>query len=110
MGHARALIGVDDNLLQLDIYNRIIKEDLSVRKVEELVRKVQKSEKSEKKEDHHEDEAFLKTFEEVKNRLSSIFGSAVDFSKTPKGNGKITIPFATEDELNRIMGILESKQ
>ncbi len=110
MGHARAILGADDVKKQTEIYLKIVKEDLSVRKVEELVRKVgkQQHEPEEEKKNDHQDEQFLQQFEEVKTKLNNLFSTNIDFIKLPKGNGKIVIPFKSEDELNHILSILQN--
>ncbi|MCB9018653.1 MAG: ParB/RepB/Spo0J family partition protein [Paludibacteraceae bacterium] len=115
MGHARALIGVEDPASQLDIYNQIIKNSYSVRKVEELVRtlaekldenpNVPSDEGNRQKEGDGEDEYLL-----LKDKLESLFTSKVDISKNNKGKGKITIPFKNDEELEKIMEIFDSIQ
>lgn len=106
MGHARAIINVENPADQLYIFNKILKEDLSVRKVEELVRELQRSKT---------DEVTTKTtasgspasreLAQLQSRLSSHFGTRV----AVKGDGKkgeIRIPFMSVEDLNRILDIL----
>ena len=111
MGHARAIIGVDDPMAQLNIFQQITKEDLSVRKVEELVRKLNKPEAivEETKPAVADDEQFLQNFEEIKTRLNNALGSKVELTKSPKGSGKITIVFKSDEELNNILTIIEKQ-
>ncbi|MBR4970148.1 MAG: ParB/RepB/Spo0J family partition protein, partial [Paludibacteraceae bacterium] len=88
MGHARALVGVDDPVAQLNIFSQIISEGLSVRKVEELVRNLG----VEKKPKIKSSQADLKEeYSELKTKLSELFSSKVDLSCDAKGKGKITI-------------------
>jgi len=112
MGHARALIGVEDPASQLDIYNQIIKNSLSVRKVEELVRSLSEKKEIEKKEEEStssltpdDDEYSL-----LKEKLQSLFSSKVEIQKNNKGKGKISIPFKNDEELEKIMEIFDSLQ
>lgn len=108
MGHARALLGVDDPSAQLLVYNQIIKFDYSVRKVEEVVRTlntdVDKENSTAKSVKVHPE------YDKLKDQLSMILGSKVSFSRNEKGDGRITIAFKSDDELVRLMGLLEKLQ
>ncbi len=110
MGHARALISVPNTEDQLAIYHQILSEDLSVRKVEEMARKL----------DRQEDEGevvqkgtpgkkggYPAEYEELKVHLSQFFQAKVDFSLNQQGKGKIIIPFGSGKDLERIVGILD---
>ena len=107
MGHARAIINIEDPKEQLELYYRIVKQDMSVRKVEELVRKL-----TEKKEKQEESDAEKKplppTYEELRNHLSEFFKASVEFRRNNKGAGKIVIPFVSDDDLERIIAIFDS--
>lgn len=104
MGHARALINIENVDTQLDIFKRAIEQDLSVRKVEELVRLAMagKQQKEEKKEpaDGGREIANLQT------KLASHFGTRVQVKSDGK-KGEIKIPFVSVDDLNRILEILD---
>ncbi len=105
MGHARALVGVDDLALQLMLHKRIIKEHLSVRDIEDIIRKYSdsKSKKSDKtKEVDH-------VHKQIQDMLSAFFGSKVMLKRKPDGKGKITVNFNSDDELNRILDAVEEK-
>jgi ParB family chromosome partitioning protein len=109
MGHARALVNIEDPHIQIDIYYKIIEEDLSVRQVEELVRKSQekgedKNLKKERKEKIHQD------FTQLEEHLSHFFGTGIQFRLNEKGKGKIVIPFESTDELERIISIFDRLQ
>ena len=103
MGHARALLGVDDPQKQLSIYQQIIKESLSVRKVEELVRASATKEDKRTKQTNNQAE-----FELLSKRLSSFFNTKVSLTSNNKGKGKISINFSNEEELEKIIEILDS--
>ena len=102
MGHARALISVDDQKQQLEIFERIIDEVLSVRDVENLARKAKRSmvepgELNQKKE----------YYKDAKFAISQGLNARVDLKFLPKGNGKITIDFTNEHDLNRLLLLLQ---
>ena len=106
MGHARTLVNIDDPAKQIDIYYHIIREDLSVRATEELVRQLQSAAvrdpaKSEKRKKLNTE------FEELGKQLSGLFGTEVQFRINEKGRGKITIPFSDSDEMERIIAMLD---
>ena len=111
MGHARALLALDSPSLQVKLYKEIIKNNYSVRKVEEMVKSLNNGEdvKTVKKtlkgqstlSEHHE---------AMKNRIGSLMGTKVQMACSQSGKGKITIPFASEEELTRLMQIFEKIQ
>jgi len=106
MGHARTLVNIEDPAKQIDIYYHIIREDLSVRATEELVRQFQSAAtrdpaKAEKRKKLNTE------FEELGKQLSGLFGTEVQFRINEKGRGKITIPFSDSDEMERIIAMLD---
>lgn len=106
MGHARAIINVTDPETQVMIYKQIIAYDFSVRKVEEIVRKLNSEEiapaKTKKQAVKFPDE-----YEKLKNHLSKHFATNVDFKINNKGKGQIVIPFNSGKDLERIIGVLD---
>jgi ParB family chromosome partitioning protein len=105
MGHARSLVGVEDVNLQVQLFTKIIESDLSVREVEDIIRKYKEVKiiddfQSKKTE-------LSSVYASLQNELSDSFLAKVKFVITPKGNGKITIPFTSETDLERILGILD---
>jgi len=108
MGHARALINLEDIEDQQYVFEETIKNDLSVRKVEELVRKLQAGIKEEKNPaDGKGSGTEAKEYEDLTTHLSKHFGTKVDFKRNTKGTGKIVIPFTSDEELERIIAILD---
>jgi ParB family chromosome partitioning protein len=105
MGHARAIINVEDKDLQMKILNKILSDELSVRATEELVRKRTES-KSEGSE-QSDKSSLPKEYEDLRNHLSRFFEATVEFKRNNKGTGKIVIPFASDEDLERIVGILD---
>lgn len=107
MGHARALINIEDTNDQLFVFEQIITEGLSVRKVEEIARDIKepKNENVEKK---------IKTkdltYQELENQLTRFFDSKVEFKRTDNGNGKIVISFKNDLDLERIISILDKQK
>jgi ParB family chromosome partitioning protein len=102
MGHARAIVNLENPDQQLEIYKKIISADLSVRKVEEMVRLIQNPpEKS------INNEPTKKEYEELRVHLARQFGADVDFKRSNKGNGKIVISFKSDEDLERIIAILD---
>ncbi len=110
MGHARTIINIDDPQMQMNVFNRIIKEGLSVRKTEEIVRKLHATKNHENQTDKSNQQHSLpKEYEELKNELSQYLKTNVDFKRNGKGSGKIIIPFKSDEELDRIIAIFDQK-
>jgi len=108
MGHARAIINIDNSETQTLIYNQIVKMGLSVRRVEEIVRNLNNKEVMEPIDG--EKQKFPKEYQSLKKQLDKIFNSKVDFSMNSNGKGKIVIPFKSSDELDRIVKIIENQK
>ena len=108
MGHARALLSLESPSMQIKLFKEIQKNGYSVRKVEDLVRNFKSSET-----DGDESQKITlrpqlpKEFNVLKKRLSAFLNTQVQMSCSAKGKGKITIPFADEQELERIMNIFD---
>lgn len=104
MGHARALISVDSIEKQLFLHNQIIEKGLSVRKVEELVRNLGNSEEVKKAK-----KAVPVSFEyqKLQRELASKFSTRVKLKVTENGKGAIEIPFVSEEDLSRILELLD---
>lgn len=98
MGHARALINVDDPTKQLEIFERIIDEVLSVRDVENLARRAKTTTKSQ---DGNQDQK--QYYSTARQNMAHYLNAKVDLKFLPKGNGKITIEFTNEHDLNRLI-------
>ena len=108
MGHARALVTIPDPVLQLNLYSRIIEEGLSVRKIEAIVKKeVAELFKSNTTKTQKPVQRTSQEFDALKNHLSRFFDSPVDFKYSKSGKGKITIPFNSNEDLERIIGIFD---
>lgn len=106
MGHARAIINVKDPDTQIMIYKQIVAYDFSVRKIEEIVRKLN-AEENETPQAKKAAKKFPQEYEQLKNHLSKHFEANVDFKINNKGKGQIVIPFKSGKDLERIIGILD---
>lgn len=117
MGHARALITMNDPVAQLTLYSFILEDGLSVRAVEAMVRdfadgkpieklttSLPSKEQTAKKKENN---LLTEDFEVLKQHLSSFFKTDVQFSCNKDGKGRITIPFKTTEELERIIEKLD---
>lgn len=107
MGHARALVNIKDSDMQLMIYDEIFKHEYSVRRVEEIVRKYNEDNQSFKPEEKIKAPDFPTEYLDLSNHLSKFFKSKIDFKMDQNGKGKITIPFGSGKDLERILGILD---
>lgn len=104
MGHAKAIISIEDKAVQMMIFEQILRHDYNVRKTEEVVRNL--SEVSEKPKAKAQP-SLSEEYEFLKLRLSEHFKTNIQFARTSSGAGKITIPFRTDEELEKIMAILD---
>ena len=108
MGHARALLAIDSPSLQIKLFKEIQKNGYSVRKVEELVQALKNGEDIESgKKKIIARSQLPEEFNELKTRLASFLNTKVQMTCSPKGKGKISIPFANEEELERIMNVFD---
>lgn len=107
MGHARAIITIADPETQTMLYHQIVKYDFSVRKIEEIVRKISSEDEHKEKPVAEKSPNFPGEYEELKKHLSKHFSSNVDFKINNKGKGRIVIPFNSDKDLERIIGILD---
>ncbi|MDB4905045.1 MAG: ParB/RepB/Spo0J family partition protein [Mucilaginibacter sp.] len=104
MGHAKALITIEDPSKQIYIHQHIINQGLSVRKTEEMVRDLQKP--SVKKEGK-QPEPISFQIQKIQDDLASKFSTRVKLKMGSQGQGTIEIPFLSENDLNRILEMLD---
>ncbi|GAA6530035.1 MAG: ParB/RepB/Spo0J family partition protein [Prevotella sp.] len=108
MGHARALLALDSPSLQIKLFKEIQKNGYSVRKVESLVQQLKQGEDIESgKKKIAAKTKMPEEFNILKQRLSKFLDAKVQMTCTPKGKGKISIPFSNEEELERIMNVFD---
>ncbi|MDJ1502547.1 ParB/RepB/Spo0J family partition protein [Cytophagaceae bacterium BD1B2-1] len=103
MGHARAIINVENIEAQLAIFHKIIEEDLSVRAVENMVRNLAEESGQKKKKER---KPLRMEYTQLQYKLSSFLSTKVTLKSNDKNQGEIRIPFVSEDDLNRILEIL----
>ena len=110
MGHGRALITIEDQDVQADIYQKIVTENLSVRETEAIVKKY-----------HDQPEFFVDEPKRVatavsaftvsddqKKQMARFFGSKIDIKVAGNGKGKITIPFHSEEDFERLLELIKA--
>jgi len=107
MGHGRAIINIEDQTIQLDIYEKILSNKLSVRETEALVRNFNDTQEvtlSSKKGNNENVPKFIK---KGITAFSEYFGHKIDVKVSKNGKGKITIPFHSEEDFNRIKKLVQ---
>lgn len=108
MGHARALLALDDPKKQLKLFNEIQKNNYSVRKVEEMAKAINQGETVKGKDKVISRAQNLpEEYQPLRQHLSDVFKTKVQMSCSNKGKGKISIPFSNEQELEHIMELLD---
>ena len=108
MGHGRALINIEDPQTQLEIYEKILTNSLSVRETEKLVRNLQEGTPVEGKKPSSP--SLPKDIKKSIKEFSERLGTKVDVKVSKKGNGRVIIPFASEAELQRIKKIIQGEE
>jgi ParB family chromosome partitioning protein len=108
MGHARALLSLESPAQQIRLFKEIQKNGYSVRQVEELVKSAKDhDEASSSKKGSAGKKSLPAEFNVLQKRLSDFFNTKVVMSCSAKGRGKISIPFSSEEELERIINMFD---
>jgi len=108
MGHARALLSIEDPEIQLALNDRILKEGLSVRTVEDIARNINATgDYIDKTTNKPHGKTLPQEFRILKDHLSTFFNAKVQLSYNAEGKGKITIPFDSDEKLTHIMSLLD---
>lgn len=107
MGHGRALINLEDSQTQLEVYEKILANSLSVRETEKLVRELQEGKPETKP--ASSSPAVSRDIKRSIKEFSDRLGAKVDVKVSKKGNGKLIIPFTSEEDLNRIKKIIQGE-
>lgn len=105
MGHARAIINIEDPDTQFMIFEQILKYDFSVRKVEEIVRELANPKPEEEKQAKKTKE--IGDYVELQQHLSRRFNTKVELKRNGNGKGKIVIAFGSDAELENIIGLFD---
>jgi len=104
MGHGRAIINIEDQDVQTDIYQKIVSENLSVRETEALVKIYQDGLKPAPAKPKKATNFTIA--DEQKKAFTEFFGSKIEVKVAGNGKGKITIPFHSEEDFNRIIKLI----
>lgn len=102
-GHARALLGIEDKDLQIQIANQIFDEKLSVRETEKLVKALNNPAQKKEKEEYKDQFAY----DDIEEKMKKIIGTNVSIKRKTKDKGKIEIEYYSTEELERILEIIQ---
>ena len=106
MGHARALVAVSDETEQLELFNQIVKENMSVRQLEQLLKKTTEKNSSLLTKNSTKLTSIQLIFlEELEKRIVA----KVTIQKNKKGQGKLIVPFNSDDDFKRIVSLLNGE-
>lgn len=105
-GHARALLAIEDKEMQYSAAIKVFDEKLSVRETEKLVKDILNP--TEKKPEKKEDPALELIYQQLEEKIKGIVGSKVAIRRKNKDKGRIEIEYYSQDELERIVELLES--
>lgn len=106
MGHARAIIGIEDADEQQYLFNQMIENNLSVRAVESLVRKASEESSQKTKEGGRKKSEPSENFVDFQTQLSNKFDAKIKIKADDRGRGSITIPFKSQQDLQRILDLI----
>ena len=109
MGHARALIALQNEAVQLKIWHRIVRQGLSVRRVEELTRTIGNKTQGPRKEIVSGPSASNGEIRSMESRLRHVLGTKVQIKPHPTGKGEITIEYYSSDDLDRIIELITER-
>lgn len=107
MGHARALLSLDSPSAQIKLFKDIQRNGYSVRKVEELVQTIKSGETLQSAKKIVAPRQLPLEYSILRDRLSELFQVKVQMTCSPQGKGRISIPFANENELETLMNIID---
>ena len=105
MGHGRAMVNIDSTIDQLEVYEKIISNKLSVRATEQLVKNLNSDTPTKETEDTAIE--IPKHIKKGVKEFSDYFGHKIDVKVAKNGSGKITIPFHSEEDFNRIKKLVQ---
>jgi ParB family chromosome partitioning protein len=106
MGHGRALINIEDSNDQLDIYEKVLKDSLSVRETEAIVRNLKQPDVK-----NPPTKKDIPSFaKDAKKELSSLFDSKVDVKISDSGKGQFVFPFKNREEFQRILKLIKGEK
>ncbi|MGB1247820.1 MAG: ParB/RepB/Spo0J family partition protein [Chitinophagales bacterium] len=103
MGHARSLVGVDDSILQLQLFKEVVNKNLSVRQTEEMIRNTGKKASPKKA---AKSDKLPYAYQKIQDNLASNLSSRVKIKLGKKGSGEIVVYFHSDDDLERLTDIM----
>ena len=104
VGHAKVLLGVDDPLVQEQLCDLVIKNDLSVRQLEDKIRKMNSAEKVQATEQELPDEYY-----KVLEHIGKYFSNNISLKRSSSGKGTMTIRFDSDEEIRKFLSVLDEK-
>ena len=107
-GHARALLGIEDQDIQYVLAQQIFDQKLSVRDTEKLVKSMQNEKKSKKKDPEKLDSKLLAIYSDLEEQMKKIMGTKVLINSKNSNSGKIEIEYYSQDELDRIIDLIRT--
>ncbi len=107
MGHAKALLSLSSHADQIAVFNETVKNGYSVREVEDIIRKMKNGEEGGDAVKTQKNKKQDAVYHQLKKHLTQFFQTPVQLTCTEKGNGKISIKFKNEQELERIIAIFD---
>ena len=106
VGHAKVLLGVQDQALQEELCDMVIKTDMSVRQLEDRIRKIAKGEEPEKpKQEQSLPDEYVKVLE----HMGRYFGNNISLRRSASGKGTMTIRFDSDEEIRKFLSVLDEK-
>ncbi len=108
MGHGRALINIEDQQQQLDIYESVIGKSLSVRETEKLVKSINNPTENKETTTATTSQLPRHISKGIKD-FSDFFGAKIDVKVSNKGSGKLIIPFSSEEDFKRLKKLIDSE-
>ena len=105
VGHAKVLLSVDEPSVQESLCDQVIREDLSVRQLEDRVRKI---ERAGQPSPYSEAADLPETYYRILEHMGRFFGDNISLKRSPSGKGSITVRFESDDEMERFLQALES--
>ncbi len=105
MGHARALLGLENVDEQIFAFKEIEKKNLSVRQVEQFVSQIKRKTQLTKKAKPASTASY--EYQKIQDKLTSHFSTRVKLNRTASGKGEISIPFFSDEDLNRLLELMK---
>lgn len=103
VGHAKVILGIDNEAIQEQLCDLVIKNDMSVRQLEDKLHKIQKEVTPVQEDDTDLPEEYYKVLE----HLGKVFGDNISLKRASNGKGSITLRFASDDEMKKLLALLE---